>query len=80
MTADYKYAVNCEYVYNRSSFHTFSKLWQMRVHMTSSIAVSRLGMRPQRQAECRSSSTFATGSPGHTLCYTHKHEYELMVD
>ena len=47
---------------------TLSGRCSSKVHMTSSIADSRLGTRPQRQADCRSSRTFATGSPGHTLC------------
>lgn len=61
-----KWISQCVCVYDNIGF-TLSGRCSIKVHMTSSIAVRRLGARPQRQADCRSSRAFATGSPGHTL-------------
>lgn len=47
---------------------TLTGLCNIKVHITSSMAAIRLGARPHRQADCRSSRAFATGSPGQTLC------------
>lgn len=60
---------------------TLSGRCTTKVHMTSSIAVIRLGVRPHRQADCRSSRTLATGSPGHTLCckITRVHKIQYLL-
>lgn len=56
-------------IYVQNIKQTLSGFCTTSAHMTISIAASRLGARPHRQADCRSSRTFATGSPGHTLCW-----------